>query len=234
MKTRTYTLFRNMILITALLCFAAPHADAQRGQAGEDRPRRGQAPEQRIDPSYVEQWLDRLRTEDPEEYERLSELRETSPLAFRIELRRRVSEARTLRIIREEHPSFYAYLSELDREERDRLGHLLLQVAETSPMRPHRHRRLRMPQIEANEEVHRLFSRWEEAETEAEQDEALDRMRATIGMVFDRRTAQQEAEIERLEEQLARLRDLVDSRNAQRDEWIERTLQGLLERAQNE
>lgn len=183
--------------------------------------------------SHVKQWLETLQTEHPEEYERLMTLREAHPAFFRVELRRRVNEARALGRIRDEYPGFHEYLSGLDRDKRDELGHFLRQLADDGgPEGPNRsrHRRVRYPQLENSREIRSLIEQWRGAEDEAERSALEAAIREQLASIFDQRTRVQEEELASLEEQIERLRSLLESRRLQRDEWIERLLTRLLSR----
>jgi hypothetical protein len=211
----------------------APDTLAQRGRPDgpANREKRGPQgrPEAAAGREAVDAWLESVQQNDPEEYQRLMELRETHPDAFRLELRSRVQEARSLRRIRESHPGFYDYLSGLEQEERDQLGQLLHQMATGAPPMHQRHRRLRFPDVDTSENVREQVAAWKETEDEAEKDRIALELRETLIDLFNQRTHVQAEEIERVEAQLEQLRDLLAAREASRDEWVDRLMDRFLQ-----
>lgn len=222
---------RQLLLLIAGIGLISLTALAQSPREGEQRERQRMRqmdrPTQQEMAPHVREWMSSLREVDPEEYERLREMRENAPVAFRVELRRRIAEARTMDHIRAAHPGFYEYLSGLDREERDRLGQLLHHVAhEDGPPRAMQ-RRMALTEWENNEQVRAARNDWQAAETEEEAEERAATLRQSIARVFDERTEQQRAQIAELEQQVRRLHELVSAREEQREHWIDRIMQRL-------
>ena len=93
------------LLAFPLLTHAQPEPDAQpgRGRREEARPRQGPRPERadqergagaRDAHPVIERWMRHLEETAPEDHQRLQELRESDPGAFRQELRRSMASAR--------------------------------------------------------------------------------------------------------------------------------------------
>ena len=175
--------------------------------------------------AYVERWLASIQERDPAEHARLLTLREEHPVAFRMEMRRRVQEGRMLQVIREEFPGFYEYLQGLDQEERDRLGNFLQRMATDRPD-PERRPRSRFADFADDAELRRMARNWREADEE-ERARLRQRLRQHVEQLFDERTAAQQGEVEQLEEQLRRLRTLLETRQARRAQWIDQVLERL-------
>lgn len=209
----------------------AVNAHAQRvgeGDAGRRRERAGEgragAPAERR--AYVDEWLARIQDRDPDEYERLIALREEHPVAFRMEMRRRVHEGRMLRVIREEFPGFYEYLQSLDQDERDRLGNFLQRLADDRPEVGRRPPRSRFADFEDDLELRRLRRAWREADEE-ERAQLRRRIRNHVEQLFDERTQAQQGEVDQLEDQLRRLQTLLETRQSRRSDWIDQVLERL-------
>ena len=222
------------IALTALVA-AIGLSEAQAQPRMEDAGRRERAREGRGEhesdrPYMVERWLDKVAEIDPEEYERMLELKERNPAAFRVQLRRRVHDARVLDLLQEEYPQLHEYLAGMEREDRERIGHVLRGGGggESEPMGPARHRRLLLPGIEHDETMRALLAKWHAAESEEEKDAARTALRAHMETVFDQRSVEQEDQIQRAEEQVERLRRLLEARRQNRELWIDRQIDHLL------
>ncbi len=224
---------RRIYLLTCItgLCLsgltALAEAPREGGPRERQRARQMERPTQQEISPHVREWMSSLREVDPEEYERLREMRENAPVAFRVELRRRIAEARTMDHIRAEHPDFYEYLRGLDREERDRLGQLLHHVAHRDGPPRAMQRRAARAEWEHNEQVRAALTDWQTAETEAEAEERAAVLEESIATVFDERTEQQRQQIAELEQQIERLQELLSAREERREHWIGRIMEQL-------
>ncbi len=223
-RGHVFTLIAGLGLIGLTALAQPPREGAPRER---QRARHMERPTQQEMSPHVREWMASLREVDPEEYERLREMRENAPVAFRVELRRRITEARTMDHIRAEHPGFYEYLSGLDREERDRLGQLLHHVAHQDGPPRAMQRRMALTEWENNIQVRAALADWQAAETEEEAEERVAALREAIAGVFDERTEQQRAQIAELEQQVGRLQELVSAREERREHWIDRIMQQL-------
>lgn len=179
---------------------------------------------------HVERWLETVKESDPDEYQRLTELRDENPAAFRVETRQRLHDARLMRRMREDHPDLHERLTAMPREERDRMRQALRSAYMDDPMRSARHRRTMHLDMRRNETVRALIERWRIAETPEEQEEVRSELRAHLGDVFDQHTEEQEEDIRRAEEQLERLRQIHAERQGKRDDWIDRVMEHVLRR----
>lgn len=221
----------EMAALTALItcigltpALAQPRMD-ERGP--RERPREGHAPPEAGRP-HIERWLEQLEARDPEEYQRIMELRERHPAAFRAELRNRVHDARMMERLREPFPELHERISRLPRDERVRIGRMIRGEGDEGPMEPFRHRHGPPPDEAANA-MHDLLVQWRTAEDDAAREEARMAIREHVAKVFDQRTATQEADIQRAEEQVSNLRSMLESRLKKREEWIDRIMERVLQ-----
>lgn len=222
--------------ISGLHADEQPTEGAQReryrgGEQARERAPRERVGNQRGRAPHMERWMERLRENDPETYQRMADLREEQPVAFRMELRRRVHEARWMHRVREEQPGFYDYLQGLPAGERAELCRFLEQTAGEVDEGRRSPRRLLQPRLEGDGELREQVEDWKAAETPEEREAIAAKFRAHLRELFDERTAEQKEEIERAEKQVERLRHLLQQREENRDQWIERLISRLLRNA---
>ncbi len=192
---------------------------------GQDRPREGREDRMAARP-LLEQWLERLSEEGPSEYERLMELKDQQPAAFREELRNHLHDARSMRRLRNAYPDLHQHLEQMPREERVRFRALL---GEDPEARPGRHRRLSQEYLTEHEATREFVKEWRAAEDTDGRETARTALRNHLEELFDQRMEAQEEEIRRAEERVERLRSLLDERRDDRETWVDRILQRLLQ-----
>ncbi len=226
MKKQWFMTWGLAIMIGTICATAQPPDEAMPGR-GRQGARRTADGEQATE--FIERWLERLRERDPEQYERLIELRETEPWAFRLALRRRWQETRIDQQLQAEHPDFYQYWQQLDPAEQQSIRELLARPvhSEREP-RPARRGPLGR-QLGQHAEARQLVAAWRATDDEAERAEVEARLRAWLNAQLETQIAEQEAEIAETEAALNRLRETLERRRAQQEVWINRLVDGLLQ-----
>ena len=141
------------------------------------------------------QWLQSLRTSDPETYQSLQELRKSDPEAFMEQAREHMLQQRRNALL-ERHPALQKFLDNLPADEREALEADLFPFARRERGRP-----------ESAEPPHATPAR-------------RMRERKIDPAQFDARTQHFEEELERAEKRIEHLRELLKRRQALREELI--------------
>lgn len=177
---------------------------------------------------FVQRLMERLQHSDPNEYQRLQQLQQENPEAFRDELLSRLKRERLERL-RQDFPQIAAALENLGQRERDWLLNRL-QEGEPGPG-PGGGRGLRQafsPEMQqAEQKTLRLAEAYRQATAAEEQDRLRGELQASLATSFDLREKARTEEIRLIEERLGKLRESVATRREHRDEIIQRRLREL-------
>ncbi len=175
-------------------------------------------------------WLDRLRREDSEEFERLQTLRRDSPEEFFREAKKALREEFVERLKRE-RPAVFTALKNLSPEDRDwvlsRMSQRFAGGMDRRDMeRPdHGH----PPDEPGEDTIRKLAQAYREAPNDAAKGEIKTQLRAALGEAFDRRAERRRGELAQFEKRIGEMRSTLESRQARRDEIIDRRLGEILE-----
>ncbi len=163
----------------------------------------------------AEHWLESIRQEDPQEFERLKKLRQESPETFSSELRKRIRERMTDRLLAQ-NPKLHDFVNSLPPEKRELLMDAFRQLAAGErggggqQIRPDGER----PRHRA--ESHRTPHENSTSDTA----ERMPNKRAELEKTYDKRTQMIEQSIERIRRQLEGLERMLDERKSRREEII--------------
>lgn len=175
----------------------------------------------------VEQWLNNLRKSNPEDFERLRQLRRDDPHAFMQEIQGRIGRER-IRLFLEQHPEVRSIVEKLPESERNQLFSALM---ENAPK--HRQRHGDAPkeerEIRALEEAtHHLATKYRKA-PEEEKAALREELRTKLAESFDRKEALQRSHVEKTEAKITNLKAGLEKRQANRDAIIDKRLVELTE-----
>lgn len=239
-----------LALLSASACGAAaqPQGDGQRqpsngGPSGGPDRQRYHKDGRPSDGGYIDQWLDMLRSRNPEEFEKMRKLREENPDEFHRLLRQRLQDMRmkfqpggSLN----DHPKVMEALKNLPPEDRD----WVMQRLQSQPgggymgspgMGFDRRggltdlKRVMTPEIARAEEKTRELSRkYRAAQNDQERDAVLGELRANLGEQFDLTEKARGDQLRQIEEKIPKLRQQLEDRLARRDELIETRLKEVI------
>jgi hypothetical protein len=163
----------------------------------------------------LQRFLEILRQQNPQEFDRLKSLRESDPAAFRKELHERLQ------------------------QERDKRG---LQGGPGAGLREQMGRRMmeggpgpdgmnvRSPEIDRLEKAtHDLAQSYRKATGDAEKARLQGELKQTLEQAFDLREQLRRERFEQTEARLRKVREMMEQRQAQRDAIIDRRLKELTE-----
>jgi len=190
-------------------------------------------------PPPVEQWLQHLQQENPAEFESLRKLREDDPQAFRHALHRRLLEQRLTDAVAA-YPKLQEAFQSMPEEERIEALRKLIHIAGPPGMRrgpggkgpgfqgmrgggPGKGSAVRKLEEEAGE----LARSYQKADDEAAREKIKAELRAKLEQVFDTKEQERLQHIERAEKEMTRLKEMLETRRASRDEIIDRRLKDL-------
>ncbi|MFH0907896.1 MAG: hypothetical protein V1929_03965 [bacterium] len=186
-------------------------------------------------PEMVERWLEQLEDKDPSEYERLVELREDDPDAFRKELRNKLRKEQA-RVFMDKHPQLRESMMDLPPEERDARMRRLMQAG-PGPGGPGPGMKrgmgpddgggdMRTPEINAQqEETRKQVAAYKSAATPEEKEKAKAELKTSLGKLFDVREQQRAKEIDEFDRHIAELKAKLEKRQANRDQIIEKRME---------
>ncbi len=211
------------------------YAREQTDQNEKPRGFRGQGPAAAESESReyrpLERWMASLKEEDPDEYERLENIRRTDPLAFREEIRERVREMRLFQRLRRQHPELHEFLREQPRNERRHMMRYLRGMHDdpNEAVSPRHRRSADEPEIKSVEsDIRRMVRDYRMEEDPGRRDMIRNGLKDEIERLYDIREAQQLERIKAMEERLDQLKqDLIRDRE-KRDMHIESFLDELL------
>lgn len=145
----------------------------------------------------LEQYRDKLKKEDPAEFERLMKLKDTDPEAFRKEIRERVMRDGGMREMAREN------FANREGMPGGREGGM------RDMMRPRP-----MPE---DEKCLDLARQYHDARTPAEKEKLKTDLQAAINLAFEKRLVTQRERVEKMDQQLKQIRDGIATREKNRD-----------------
>lgn len=167
----------------------------------------------------IQQFLDMLKQRNPAEFERMRALREENPEAFREELRNRIRDERERRGGPAAMPAW--------KRGPEHAGHAIAEGGVRQAMAGETLRSPELDRLERN--AAELARALREAKTDEEKSRARADLRAALANVFDAREAMRRERFQRMEAQLGKVREMLDKRQAHRDEIIDKRLQSMTE-----
>ena len=173
---------------------------------------------QRVSPGAVEQWLKRMKMRNPEEFERLSKLRQEDPVAFQKTLKERLEKIRADKagnlppdIAATPKPSAGEYGAPSPRAHEAGAGKSRDQHLETNKL---------------DQEIRSLMANYKSAPAD-ERKELQVELRKKINESFDLREKSRHETIQRLEAQLVLLKKDEEKKKASREAIVEQRLKEL-------
>jgi hypothetical protein len=175
--------------------------------------------------AMVERWLERLRAKNPQEFERMQKLRQEDPEAFSRALHSRLREERAMAGLRE-FPKLQEFIRSLPPSERQQILHKM--AGQEGPGGPHGFPPKMNPQIrDLERETMALSKKYRDSTDGAEKETIRAELKTKLGVLFDLREKDRQAHVERIEKDLANLRQGLTDRQSRREEIIERRLAEL-------
>lgn len=170
----------------------------------------------------VDQWMEHLRKERPEDFERLKQLRQDDPQAFRGALHQRLRQERIMRNLKD-HPRVMEFLLGLPEQERDQV---LRKLAPGGPGRGFRGPpEVTNPEVMKLEaEAQRLAKSYRKAAGDDERAKIRGELQGKLETLFDLREQERARQIERIETDLGKLKKALEDRQAHRADIISRRL----------
>lgn len=197
----------------------------QRGGPGRHGSRRGM----RRHHPFLQEWMQTLREENPEEYQRLARLMEEDPRAFHDALRARLTRERLDRAVRDD-PELRRILQTLAPADRallrEKVSAMLAPRGPGPGPAPESPTREPLP---SEESLQPLKETYREAESEAARENIRQAVRDALSERFEIREARYRARIESLQEEIRKLEAALQQRAEWKDAIIERRLQRFLE-----
>ena len=183
--------------------------------------------------SPLQQWMKQLAESEPEEFERLQNLRMQDPQEFRRVTREKLLE-HGLKKLNAERPAVHEALMNLPEEDRQWVADRLLRPNIGPP--PGRDERdNKGPRREGGPPgIDRTLIRaYKQAETDEEKSAARDRIRENLAALYDRQLAERREQLTEAEEKLAAIRNAIERGEAGKDAFIEEKLSVWLNHADN-
>ncbi len=225
-------LIRTIVLV---ITFTAPMAASAQPPPGEPPPLRerhenGKPPFRPASP--LQQWMHQLAESDPEEFQRLQDLRMKDPEAFRQATREKLTE-HGLKRLQTARPAVYDAIINLPEEDREWLADRLLNPnMGPPPDRPGRDGKGPRRDKESGID-HTLIRAYKKAETEEEKSAARDQIRATLSTLYDQQLAQRREQLTDAEKKLETIRKTIELGESGKDAFIEEKLSLWLNHADN-
>jgi hypothetical protein len=173
----------------------------------------------------MEQWWSQLEREDPEEHARLRRLQEEDPQAFRAAVRDRLQRKRFMSAFRDD-PELKKHLMGMPPDARQRLikvygkyGPHVMDYVRRHPPNPE------IKQIE--KQARDLAQVYRAATGEDERLRLREELRVLLEKAFDLKDRERIEHLNRLEEEITRLRDSLRQQQAEREQVIDSQLQAL-------
>lgn len=187
-----------------------PHGAPRRGPDGEPP---------------LERWMENVRKDRPEEFERLQRLRNDDPRAFRQELHQRVRQEKVMARLRD-YPRLHEALAELPPDQREDAVKKLLAAHMPKGM-SQRMQRMNPESRRLEAETMGMSKAYRACGDDAEKERIRTDLRLKLTELFDLREAERRAQVARMEEDLGKIRGSLEQRERHRDEIIDRRLQEL-------
>lgn len=205
MKTRLIVLALSFM---AILCVSA------RAQTESPVPAMPNVAQEAPMPPPVQRFFDLLKERDPAEYARLKELRENDPDSFRAELAKRLAGLRERRGAR----------GEPDVRDMREPGRHMGRSANRD-RGPEHNPELEMAERLAKETAAAVRT----ATSDEEKKKLMAQLKDEVGDIFNIRETMRRERIRQMEDHVAKIKQVLDERRAQREEIIERRVNQLLQ-----
>ncbi len=215
----------KMLILACLAIGLSLNATAQPPPGRE----RNESPER---PRTVDRWMNHMRERNPEEHERMERMRREDPEAFATHLRGRVYNARVVERVRERFPELGKVMAHMTPAEHEELAQIL-----RPPLQRGQHLSRKGDESGAagygrpNPGYQQLRERvgdWKAASTPEAKKRIRDEIRSEAERLFDERSALHLEEVRRIEDQLEKLRAMINERDARRTEWIDQLMNNAL------
>ncbi len=200
-------------------------------------------------PPPLERWMEKQKIENPAEYERLKQLQTQDPKAFRHMMLKRLNQER-FRMAFKDHPQIYEAFKNLPDNERDEILRKLTQAGpqggqpmqgqlgqgqpgqgqpgQGQPMQgqPAQGRpEMINPEVkQLTDETMELSRSYHEAPSAEMREKIRGELRAKLEVLFDAREKDRQANVERMEGEMNRLKDALKQREENRDTIIDERL----------
>jgi len=182
--------------------------------------------------SPLQQWMHQLAESDPEEFQRLQELRMKDPEAFRQATREKLSEL-GLKRLQAARPAVYEAFINLPEEDRQWLADRLL-LPNMGPPHDRPGRSGEGPHRDKNQGIDRALIRaYKQAATEEEKNTARDQIREKLSSLYDQELAQRREQLTSAEAKLETIRKAIDLGEEGKEAFIEEKLSLWLNHADN-
>jgi hypothetical protein len=173
----------------------------------------------------VDIWMDRLHRRNPDEFRHFQRMRHQDPEGFRKELATRLGRER-LEAGMAAHPRLRAFLETLPESERMEVILALSRVLR--PEGPPPSRESAGPETQSlREDISRLAGEYRKTDDPEQRERLQAELRVKLGEMFDAREQDRAQHIERIQAEIAKLQQLLESRRARREEIIDRRLHEL-------
>lgn len=183
------------------------------------------------------QWLERLREENPEEYERLQKLRATDSEAFQMELRKRLAERRGQTGTNQERRGGRwqtkrfgggaLMFEKLRKESPEEYSRLMRLRQENQPQFLQELRKMSDNRSKEEEKCIELGQLYRETEDPAERKRIEGEMKAAVLKAFDAKIELHQQRLAEMEERLTSMRRKLEERKANRDAVCEERVRDL-------
>ena len=181
-------------------------------------------------------WLDRVKEQNPQEFERLKKLRGDDPEAFHAEARKMIRREIGERLKRE-RPAVFAALEKLSPEDREwvfsrmqpRGGMWQGQGGELNRRGDGARGQGPGPGPENGEEAIRSLAKSYREADEPNKAEIREKIRKTLTESFERRSERRRNELAQFEKRIGEMRKVVEERQANRDAIIDKRLKEITE-----
>jgi len=206
----------------------APPPDAGFGPPGHPGPHRDHSP--------VYEWLDRLRKNNPEEYEKMKQMKEEDPEQFHTLLRNRVQRQRFKQALKA-YPALRDTYDTLSAEDQNHLIDTLYRPPQKrgsrnrTKNRTKKQKRNRNPQRkeikELDKETRQIAQNYHASEDEQERQLMRNELRIKLEKQFTIRNQDRLTHIQELEGKLTALKERMALRKSQEEQIITRRLEEL-------
>jgi hypothetical protein len=202
----------------------SPGAPTEHGRPPLE-PGLGPEEHQPLSGAAVEQLMETIKTNNPEEYQRLQKLQGSDPMAFRHALQKRLRRERMTMALRD-HPKLAELLKNIPDEQRPEIFREMLDVAH--PMGPPPNSGWGNPEVrKLHEETKEMSQQYQATQDPAERTKIRDALKKKLEVLFDLREKDRQAQIQKIATTLDDLKKTIDDRQAHRADIIDRRLKEL-------
>ena len=233
--------FFSLLILASLFCIP----DAYSQQAPDEEPFFEEEPMPMPPPPhrmehFTRRWMDTLRQENPEQYQKFMALRDEDPDAFRDQLSAQLDRKRMQECLKA-FPAINDCYTALSEDEQTRMATACF--ARPPMMRPpeegaschaKRNREGCADRKEAMKNFHALIGQYKQTDDPATREALHAQILTLIGRRFDERTEERKQHLQQLSGQLDIFREKLDQRVKNRDQIIEERFERLISTEQAE